>query len=677
LTTIDVSKSTNTLAVTSVPSLEGNASRTRRLLRLIGEVWQDKASFFGLLVVSLVVLTAIFAPLIAPYSQTQQSLVNRLTPPFWYHAGSTDHLLGTDNLGRDILSRIIFGSRISLIVGISVVVVSLVIGSIVGIISGYAGGRVDSILMRIVDTQAAFPGLLMALLILAVIGPSTKTVILVLCIDGWLIYARVSRSIVLSVRELSYVEAAEITGCRPRRVMLRHIAPNLRSPVLTLAVLEFARIILAEATLSYLGLGVQPPSTSWGLMVSEGQDYVFTNWWLVTFPGLAIAATVLGVNLFASWLRVAADPQEREKRFAASAAAPVASEVPVASELSVGATMSVVTFPKSDLPIPVKASLLEVDHLQVEFVLRRGIVKAVRDISFSINPGETVGLVGESGSGKSVTAMALLGLVKLPGRIAGGDVRWKGRTLLGDEGASYARSVRGKELAIVFQDPMTSLNPTMTVGTQITEVMRQHLGMTKVQATSRAIELLDLVGISLPKRRIGQYPHEFSGGMRQRALIAMALACEPSLLIADEPTTALDVTIQAQILDLIADIQSKLGLAVLLITHDLGVVAGLCHRVEVMYAGKIIERGHVDNVFADPKHPYTTGLLKSTPGLEDVNERLVGIPGTPPDLINPPLGCPFAPRCSLVELRCETQPQPLRILQAGHPSREVACWKCR
>jgi peptide/nickel transport system permease protein len=239
-------------------------------------------------------------------------------PPFWEHGGSFSHPLGTDQLGRDMLSRIIYGSRISLLVGVGVVFVSMTVGVFFGVISGYIGGRVDGFIMRVVDTQGAFPGLLLAMLILAAVGPSVKTVMIVLMLDGWLVYARVARGTVLSVREAAYVEAAEIVGCRSGRVMFRHILPNLTSPILTLSVLEFARIVLAEAVLSFLGLGVQPPQMSWGLEIAEGQDYVYSNWWLVTFPGVAIALTVLGVNLFASWLRVAADPQEREKRFAAS-----------------------------------------------------------------------------------------------------------------------------------------------------------------------------------------------------------------------------------------------------------------------------------------------------------------------------------------------------------------------
>ena len=320
---------------------------------------------------------------------------------------------------------------------------------------------------------------------------------------------------------------------------------------------------------------------------------------------------------------------------------------------------------------PVDQPLLEIDHLRINFILRRGVVEAVRDVSLQIRPGESVALVGESGSGKSVTAMAAMGLLKLPGRIVGGDVRWRGQTLLGPAGRDQLREVRGKELAIVFQDPMTSLNPTFTVGVQIVEVLRRHLGMSRKQGRARAAELLDLVGISSPSKRLDQHPHEFSGGMRQRALIAMALACEPKMLIADEPTTALDVTIQAQILELVAEIQERLDLAVLLITHDLGVVAGLCQRVAVMYAGKIVESGPIDDMFADAKHPYTQGLLASTPRLDSVERRLTGIPGAPPSMVAPPPGCAFVSRCAQAMSTCSAD-EP-KLVESG-AERKVACW---
>jgi oligopeptide/dipeptide ABC transporter ATP-binding protein len=323
--------------------------------------------------------------------------------------------------------------------------------------------------------------------------------------------------------------------------------------------------------------------------------------------------------------------------------------------------------------------LLEADALRVQFFTRRGTVNAVRDVSFAVRRGETLGIVGESGSGKSVTAQALLGLTELPGKITGGDIRWKGASLVhGKDAAARVERVRGHEMAMVFQDPMTSLNPVYTIGTQLGEVLQRHLGMGRKASRARAVELLDLVGIANPSQRVGQYPHEMSGGMRQRVLIAMALACEPELLIADEPTTALDVTIQAQILELIAELQERLGLAVLLITHDLGVVAGLCDRVAVMYGGKLVEIANAADLYARPGHPYSAGLLRSTPRLDLVLPRLVSIEGAPPDLVRPPAGCPYEPRCLLAVDQCRAEMPPLVEHPAGHDTergRAVACWR--
>jgi peptide/nickel transport system ATP-binding protein len=319
---------------------------------------------------------------------------------------------------------------------------------------------------------------------------------------------------------------------------------------------------------------------------------------------------------------------------------------------------------------PNGAPLLAVDDLAVSFFTRRGVVQAVRGASFSLDRGQTLGLVGESGSGKSVTSRAVTGLIDLPGRIVGGDIRWKGRSLLGKEGRAYSDRIRGKEIAIIFQDPMTSLNPLMKVGDQIGEVLSHHLGMNHSDAEKRAVELLDLVGISFPRQRVTQYPYEFSGGMNQRVAIAMALASEPELLIADEPTTALDVTIQAQILELVQQLQADLGLAVLLITHDLGVVAGLCQRLAVMYAGRIVETGTAEEIYADPGHPYAWGLIGSTPRLDVVVPKLVSIAGSPPDLIHPPTGCAYQPRCELAVEMCEqVSPELIEHL----PNRKVAC----
>ena len=301
--------------------------------------------------------------------------------------------------------------------------------------------------------------------------------------------------------------------------------------------------------------------------------------------------------------------------------------------------------------------LLEVDHLFVKFFTRRGIVHAVRDVSFNVARGETLGLVGESGSGKSVTAQALMGLIDLPGKITSGDVRWKGNSLVTDAEATLRR-VRGREIAMVFQDPMTSLNPLFTVGAQIAEVLRRHLGMSKREAQQRAAELLDLVGIANPGARVDQYPHEMSGGMRQRVLIAMSLACEPELLIADEPTTALDVTIQAQILDLLSELQRERNMALILITHDMGVVAETAERVKVMYAGQEMEGQSAAGLFSAPRHPYTGALLDALPDRNRAKERLATIPGVVPGIEDRPVGCLFSPRCPKVQQNCrEVRPE--------------------
>ena len=291
-----------------------------RVARFFAELGHDKAATLGFIGLVLVVAVAIFAPVLAPYDPAAQDVLARLKPPAWAARGSLDHLLGTDHLGRDVLSRLIYGSRVTLIIASLVVLFAGALGVTIGLVAGYLGGRADSLLMRIVDIQVSFPGILLILLIVSVVGPGVPTLIVVLAITNWMIYARVVRGIVLQSRQSAYVEAAEVVGCGPVRVIWRHILPNLVAPLLTLAILEFTNIVLAEAAVSFLGLGVQPPATSWGLDVASGRDYVFIAWWLVTLPGLCIVFTVLSINLFAGWLRVTGDPQEREKRFARTAA---------------------------------------------------------------------------------------------------------------------------------------------------------------------------------------------------------------------------------------------------------------------------------------------------------------------------------------------------------------------
>lgn len=316
--------------------------------------------------------------------------------------------------------------------------------------------------------------------------------------------------------------------------------------------------------------------------------------------------------------------------------------------------------------------ILEVDNLRTSFFTHVGEVKAIRGVSFHLDKGETLGIVGESGSGKSVTSMSVMRLLQSPGKIVDGEIFFNGENLIKKD-EKEMQKIRGNDISMIFQDPMTSLNPVYTIGNQIMEAIIKHQKLDKAKAKEKAIEMLKIVGIPSPEKRIDQYPHEFSGGMRQRAMIAMALSCEPQLLIADEPTTALDVTIQAQILELMKDLKDRLQTSIILITHDLGVVADVCSRIIVMYGGIILEEGTSEEIFYNPKHPYTLGLLKSVPKLTDKKkkERLIPIPGSPPDLLKPPIGCPFAARCEYAMKIC-TQKMP-QYTQISKTQRSL-CW---
>jgi len=318
-----------------------------------------------------------------------------------------------------------------------------------------------------------------------------------------------------------------------------------------------------------------------------------------------------------------------------------------------------------------KEKLLDVQNLKTSFFTHVGEIQAVRGVSFHVDRGEALGIVGESGSGKSITSMSIMRLLQHPGRIKEGSVMFKDRDIITRSDRDM-REIRGNEIAMIFQDPMTSLNPVFTIGDQIMEAVIQHQKLSKAEARKKAIDMLKLVGIPSPEKRVDNYPHEFSGGMRQRAMIAIALSCQPDLLIADEPTTALDVTIQAQILELMKDLKERINTSIILITHDLGVVADVCSRIIVMYGGLVMEEGTVEDIFYRPKHPYTIGLLRSVPKLNDgERQRLIPIDGTPPDLLKPPKGCPFADRCEQCMRICMEEQPPYFSCGEGHRS---ACW---
>jgi peptide/nickel transport system permease protein len=630
----------------------------RRLLR---QLPRNPGAGIGAAFVLVVLLASMFAPLLAPTTPDAIDLANRLAPPIW-GGGTWDHPFGTDVLGRDVFTRLLYGARTSIVIALLVVLTSSILGTLFGFLAGYLRGWTEVILMRITETMTAFPGLLFAIVIVTLTGPGMTAVVIVIAGLSWMVYAWVTYGVVLSLRETAFVKAAETVGCSPTRIIHKHLFPSLISPLLTLATLEFATVVLAEASLSYIGFGIQPPESSWGLMVAEGQANLSSEPWLVMIPGVAIALLVLSLNLVGGWLRVVSDPQQRARqgfarpaslrRRATADATPIERATVVSSSREAG------------------EPLLAVESLDVTFPTSAGgLAHVVRDVSFEIQPGEMFGIVGESGSGKTMTVRSILRLIAPPGTASATKIRWNWA-----DGDTSRRRIVGDRATMVFQDARASLNPLIPVGRQLVEVLQRHKGMSRREATRRARELFSLVEIAAPERRLSQYPHEFSGGMAQRAAIALALAPEPDLLIADEPTTALDVTIQAQILNVIADMKERFNMAVILVTHDLGVVARMCDHVAVMYAGRIVESGETIDVFAGAGHPYTAALIASTPRLDQPGrgEGIAAMDAAPAAAV-PADGCAFAPRCDRSTEKCRAE-RPL-LDSSSDPDHAIACWR--
>jgi peptide/nickel transport system permease protein len=607
----------------------------------------------GAAIIGLFVFAAIFAPCVTvhdPFSPTAKL----------YLAPSASHWLGTDHLGRDVYSRIVCGAQISLLVGCAATFIGCGIGVAAGLVSGYLGGWVDLVVQRVVDMLQALPLFVIALVMAAALGPSLRNTIVAISVALIPAPARVIRANTLSLREQPFVEAARGAGMGELRVALRHVLPNTLAPLIVIATAQVGVVILIEAALSFLGLGPPEPHPSWGRMLSDEAAYVHEAPWLVIFPGLAISLVVFGINLLGDAVRDLLDPRQAAE---------------VAPFVTIGRTAAPLSAPAA--AGDGVAAALEVDGLRTYLFSRAGVVKAVDGVSLTLRRGETLAVVGESGCGKSMTALSIMRLVPSPpAKIVAGTVRLAGRDLL-PLGDAEMRGVRGKEISMIFQEPMTSLNPVMTIGSQVAEALRLHQDLSRRAAGDMAVEMLQRVRIPEPARRAREYPHQQSGGMRQRAIIAMALACNPRVLIADEPTTALDVMIQAQILDLLLEQQHQLGTAILLITHNLGIVAETAQRVFVMYAGRKVEEAEVGALFARPLHPYTHGLLASVPHLSTLRgdattERLQGIPGTVPPLNNLPPGCAFAPRCAFADVRCHAKFPPYEELRPRH---WVACWQ--
>lgn len=607
------------------------------------------AAFGGILLVLLVLLCLItpWLPLVDP-DVTHPA--NRLQPPL-----AEGHLLGTDALGRDILSRLLWGTRISLAVGIAASLVAAFFGSLIGIIAGYFGGRTDNTLMRGIDMLMAFPYILLALAIVAVLGPGLMNALYAIAIVNIPFFARNIRGVTVSIAHREFIDAARLSGKGNLRILTSEILPNVLPVIVITMSTTVGWMILETAGLSFLGLGAQPPQADLGSMLGEGRRMMLNAPHVAILPGLVIFLLVMSINLLGDGIRDALDP--RLKSGALSRPAPFTRirrrQTPQANDAD-------------------SQALLEVNDLHTHFEVGQRTYHAVNGVSFSIRSNECLGLVGESGSGKSVTALSLLGLVASPpGVITGGRISLQGRDLL-DLPHRAIRRIRGREVAYVFQDPLSTLHPLFRVGDQLIEAIRQHQPMSHHAARELAVSLLDQVRIPNAERRAEQYPHELSGGMRQRVGIAMALANDPRLIIADEPTTALDVTVQAQILTLIKNLRESKGTAVLFITHDFGVVSQVCDRVAVMYAGRIVEIGPTEAILDNPRHPYTRRLIDCVPRLGEPDNEPAAIPGLPPAADALPEGCAFADRCDLAEEACRRGEITLRDTDED---RQVRCLK--
>lgn len=599
-------------------------------------------------------LAAIFAPWIAPYDPNSQNLMDALQGP------SGTHWLGTDDLGRDVLSRLIFGCRIAVIAAAEGTSIAVLIGVPIGLFIGYRGGWWDWCVMRLVEAVVSIPGIMVAIVIIAIAGTGLHRAMLALGVLYSTSFLRLVRGVVLAEREEIYVRSARVVGASDSRVLLKHIFPNIAPPLIVQITLTVGAVLLSEAGLSFIGLGVQPPDASWGTMLNSAASYMDLNWFLAVPPGVAIILTVLSVNLLGDVLR------DSIGRGIAVRARPNETPAPVAETLDGPNAILKADGEASDRRRD-DGNVLRVDRLHV--VVTRpegGEVPVISDQSLMIAKGETLGLVGESGSGKTLTGLAILDLIGATGRISHGSVSLNGRELRTLSGREM-EDVRGSEVAIVFQDPTTSLNPAFSVGSQIAEILRAKNGLSKKAAWSRAVELIDRVGIPSPEARARSFPHELSGGMAQRIAIARALSCNPSLLIADEPTTALDVTVQQEILDLFRDLQDEFAMAILFVTHDLAVAADICDRIAVMYAGEVVETAAVDALFAEPRHPYTRGLLSAMPNAADRNPPLPTISGTVPRPGFWPAGCRFSDRCPFAIAACG---RPVAL--TGH-DRQVRC----
>jgi peptide/nickel transport system permease protein len=575
---------------------ETSPKRPGFLARLVSQ----PATILALSWVVLLVAVAVFAHHLAPHDPNASNVLDRLRGLSW------EHFLGTDDLGRDLLSRAMWGARVALLAVVQSVGPALLVGVPIGLFVAYRGGWWDRIVMRLVEVEQAIPMLLLAFTFIAIFGRGLTNAMLAVSVGFAMSYLRLTRAVVLAERPKAYVQAAEIQGYSTPRILFRHILPNAVGPIAVQTSILAGVAILLEAMLSFLGLGVATGSPSWGAMLDDARRFQIQQPLLSLVPGIAITLTVLAFNLLGDGFRDAfnSDLLITKRRKGTEPGSAAAKPVPAHASA-----------------VEAADSVLSLSNVSVEFPGHDGFFqKVVSNVSLSIKPGEIYGLVGESGSGKSMTTAAILGQVPRPGRMSEGGILLGDRQLVGLSEREM-RNIRGRDVGVVFQDPMMALSPVHRIGDQMIEGLVRHEGISRRQALARAAELLDLVGVADARNRLNDYPHQFSGGMAQRAMIAAALICKPKLLIADEPTTALDATVQKQVLELLLQLRETLGMSVLFITHDLAVVAQLCDRVGVMKLGEMVEEGTTGDLFSAPKHPYTRQLMLAREMLDGSTEK--------------------------------------------------------
>ena len=602
---------------------------------------------------TIVLVLAIGASWLAPDGPQQEDLAHVLSGP------SQAHWLGTDRLGRDVLSRLMFGGRITLLGVAEAVVVFAGLGITLGLLAGFTGGWTDRLIARFGDLVLALPGIIVLLMVLSVFPGNELATMVALGLLSCPTLLRVVRGATLTIRGETYIKAARLSGLTSARIMSRHVLPRLAGPIIVQLSLFAAAAVLVQSALSFLGLSTpETQGPSWGNMVGEASDVISQDPWLLVPTGGVLVFTVMALGLLGDAMRdvtatrhLAALPAHRRRGPRRRLAA-------------------------SSQPLPPAASMLSVRGLTIAFTAGSRDIPVVRDVSFDLAPGEALGIVGESGCGKTITTRALLGLLPDGGRVTAGSAMFDSADLAVMPERDFSR-IRGNKIALISQEPMSGLDPSFPVGSQLIEVIRRHDAMSRGQARARAVELLAMVNLPEPREALSRYPHELSGGMAQRLSIALALAGTPQLLIADEPTTALDVTVQAEILALLRDLGRRLGMAIILVTHDWGVLADLCDRALVMYAGEVVEVASVEDLYRSPRHPYTDGLLAANPHLAPVADTLPAIPGTVPPPSAWPAGCHFQPRCPYATDECGTgiipmaEPAPGRLTRCIHADKVV------